>query len=46
VQDLADFAARVLAQPDQSAASQQALRFIRGVLSPTGIVQLARSSLQ
>ncbi len=45
-QDLASFAARIFDQPDRSAASEEALGFIRGILSPTGIVRLARSSLQ
>ncbi len=46
VQDLADFAARILEHPGRSATSDQALRFIRGILTPTGIVQLACRSLQ
>lgn len=45
-QDLADFATRILEKPGPSASSAQALRFIRGILSPTGIVELARSSLE
>lgn len=47
VQDLADFAARILDQPaGPSAVSSQALSFFRSLLGRTGIVQLAVNSLR
>lgn len=47
VQDLADFAARILDHPaGQSSVSSQALSLFRSVLGRTGIVQLALNSLR
>ncbi|MDQ3717107.1 MAG: aminoglycoside phosphotransferase family protein [Actinomycetota bacterium] len=46
LQDVADFAARILDQPDGgSLEAGQALRLFRDVVSPTGIVLLAARSL-
>lgn len=46
LQDVADFATRILDQPDEgSPEAGQALRLFRDVVSPTGIVLLAARSL-
>ncbi|MDQ4038720.1 MAG: phosphotransferase [Actinomycetota bacterium] len=47
VQDVADFASRILTRPDgNSPEDWQGLRFFRSVVSPTGIVGLAVRSLR
>lgn len=46
MQDVADFAARILDRPGPPAEAEQALSFFRDVVGPTGIVSQAVASLQ